>query len=260
MQFCNEQIRTRPLFSPPCVSATYGSARMCRRKNICGAGRCAPPYTPVQVCPSRYHKMLLNAYAYQNPTNKKPICIYTFIFIHSFIVEPVSVMTRLHSILTNDFVTCCCMYQGNNARNAFNNTSWSHCRASWSCMGSANDRRRYNVMSLIDWARTWPWGMTVSSNTYISGIMLRVHEFMHERWGYLWRHDMRCKPRVSITDSESPGARLTKAYDVTIQRYRNSHAKIENSKIHILQCMDSKFFVKFQRCPFKDTRSVYMWI
>ena len=43
------------------------------------------------------------------------------------------------------------------------------------------------------------------------------------------------------------GARLTKAYDVTIQRYRNLHAKIEDSKIHILRCMGSKFCVKFQR-------------
>ena len=34
MQFCNEQIRTQPLYSPPCASATYGSARMCRRKNV----------------------------------------------------------------------------------------------------------------------------------------------------------------------------------------------------------------------------------
>ena len=34
MQFCNAQIRTQPLFSPPCASATYGSARMCRRKNV----------------------------------------------------------------------------------------------------------------------------------------------------------------------------------------------------------------------------------
>ena len=49
----------------------------------------------------------------------------------------------------------------------------------------------------------------------------------------------------------SPGARLTKAYDVTIQIYRNSHAKIENSKMHILRCMDSKFCVKFQRCLLK---------
>ena len=48
-----------------------------------------------------------------------------------------------------------------------------------------------------------------------------------------------------------PGARLTKAYDVTIQRYRNSHAKIEDSKMHILRCMGSKFCVKFQRCPLK---------
>ena len=49
----------------------------------------------------------------------------------------------------------------------------------------------------------------------------------------------------------APGARLTKAYDVTIQKYRNSHAKIEDSKIHISRCMGSKFCAKFQRCPLK---------
>ena len=49
----------------------------------------------------------------------------------------------------------------------------------------------------------------------------------------------------------APGARLTKAYDVTIQRYPNSHARIEDSKMHILLCMGSKFCVKFQRCPLK---------
>ena len=40
--------------------------------------------------------------------------------------------------------------------------------------------------------------------------------------------------------------RLTKAYDVTIQRYRNSHAKTEDSKMHILRCMGSEFFERFQ--------------
>ena len=33
------------------------------------------------------------------------------------------------------------------------------------------------------------------------------------------------------------GACLTKAYDVTIQRYRNSHVQVHNSKMDILQCM-----------------------
>ena len=47
------------------------------------------------------------------------------------------------------------------------------------------------------------------------------------------------------------GARLTKNYSVTIQRYRNSHAKIEENKIHILRCMGSKFCVKFQRARTK---------
>ena len=56
-------------------------------------------------------------------------------------------------------------------------------------------------------------------------------------------------PMPSI--NATPGARLTKAYDVTIQRYRNSHAKIHDSKMHILRCMGSKFCVKFQRCPLK---------
>ena len=48
-----------------------------------------------------------------------------------------------------------------------------------------------------------------------------------------------------------PGGHLTKAYDVTIQRYRKSQRKITVSKMHILQCMGSKFYVKFQRCPLK---------
>ena len=32
---------------------------------------------------------------------------------------------------------------------------------------------------------------------------------------------------------------------------RNSHAKIHDSKMHILRCMGSKYCVKFQRCPLK---------
>ena len=51
--------------------------------------------------------------------------------------------------------------------------------------------------------------------------------------------------------NNSTGARLTKAYDVTNQRCRKSHAKIEDSKMHILRCMGSKFCMKFQRCPLK---------
>ena len=58
-------------------------------------------------------------------------------------------------------------------------------------------------------------------------------------------------PSVRLKSVVSPGARLTKAYDVTIQRYRNSHAKIGNSKMHILWCMGSKYCVKFQRCSLK---------
>ena len=61
----------------------------------------------------------------------------------------------------------------------------------------------------------------------------------------------KCRPLCSGLIVLPPGARLTKAYDVTIQRYRNSHAKTEDSKMHILRCMGSKFCVKFQRCPLK---------
>ena len=37
--------------------------------------------------------------------------------------------------------------------------------------------------------------------------------------------------------SPGSGAPLTKVYDVTIQRYRNSHAKIEDSTMPTLRCM-----------------------
>ena len=56
---------------------------------------------------------------------------------------------------------------------------------------------------------------------------------------------------MQIPNIHGPGARLTKAYDVTIQRYRNSHAKIRDSKMHVLRCMGLKFCVKFQMCPLK---------
>ena len=58
-------------------------------------------------------------------------------------------------------------------------------------------------------------------------------------------------PALCQSDCQTPGARLTKAYDVTIPRYRNSHSKNENRKMHILRRMGSKFCVKFQRSPLK---------
>ena len=63
-----------------------------------------------------------------------------------------------------------------------------------------------------------------------------------------------CLPSLRVSDRNcivEPGARLTKVCDVTIQRYRNSDAKIEGRKLHILQCMGSKLCVTFQRCPLK---------
>ena len=49
MQFCNEQISTRPLFAPLCASATYSSARMYRRKNNASAFE-QPPDIAVERC------------------------------------------------------------------------------------------------------------------------------------------------------------------------------------------------------------------
>ena len=61
-------------------------------------------------------------------------------------------------------------------------------------------------------------------------------------------HPLSTHSRYYLSD---PGSCLTKAYDVTIQRYRNSYAKIKDSSLDILRCMGSKFCVKFQRCPLK---------
>ena len=49
--------------------------------------------------------------------------------------------------------------------------------------------------------------------------------------------------RKAHGEVKKTGARLTKVYDVLIQRYCNWHAKIQNSKMHMLRCMGSKFFV-----------------
>ena len=71
---------------------------------------------------------------------------------------------------------------------------------------------------------------------------------LHRLYTLLYRHCQRCVTFSTIT--HTTGARITKAYDVTIQRYRKSHTKIV-SEMHILRCTGSKFCVKFQRCPLK---------
>ena len=63
-------------------------------------------------------------------------------------------------------------------------------------------------------------------------------------------------PHPLFGSTWSPGARLTKNYDVTIQRYRNSHAKIENSKVLILRCIGSKFCVKILEMPFEISHEI----
>ena len=53
------------------------------------------------------------------------------------------------------------------------------------------------------------------------------------------------------------GARLTKAYDVTIQRYRNSHAKIEDSKMHILFVVYGfKILCEISKVPFEISHKI----
>ena len=47
------------------------------------------------------------------------------------------------------------------------------------------------------------------------------------------------------------GDRITNDYDITIQTYRESHTKIEVSKMYILQCVSLKFCITFQRCHLK---------
>ena len=69
--------------------------------------------------------------------------------------------------------------------------------------------------------------------------------------------------KLHISDSgndeevDKTGGRLTKGYDVTVQRYCNLHARIQDSKMHMLRCMGSKFCVKFQGCPLKFHRKFW---
>ena len=70
--------------------------------------------------------------------------------------------------------------------------------------------------------------------------------------GYFISHSWKAmyhsaKPIIQYTS----GVHLTQAYDVTIQRPRNSHAKIQDNEMHILRCMGSKFCMKFQGCSMK---------
>ena len=54
----------------------------------------------------------------------------------------------------------------------------------------------------------------------------------------------------------APGASLTKAYDITIQIYHNSHAKIQDSKMSILRCIGSKFCCEILKVPFEISHKI----
>ena len=53
----------------------------------------------------------------------------------------------------------------------------------------------------------------------------------------------------SMAIAKTTGARLTKAYDLTIQIYHKYKTKV--NKMHNLRCMGCNFFVKFWRRPLK---------
>ena len=63
-----------------------------------------------------------------------------------------------------------------------------------------------------------------------------VHNKYHDRW---W-----------------PGDRRTEAYDVTNQRYRNSHAKIEDRKMQILWCAGLKILCEISKVPFEISHKI----
>ena len=92
------------------------------------------------------------------------------------------------------------------------------------------------------------FGELILAPTQVSLIMYIDYVF---HWSIMQYWNIRRLPRWHGQTFRITGARLTKAYDVTIHRCRKSHAKIEDSKMHILWCMGSKFCVKFQRCPLK---------
>ena len=60
-------------------------------------------------------------------------------------------------------------------------------------------------------------------------------------------HVYRSASAISLKNTGDP---LTEAY-VTIQWYLKLHTKISVTKMHILQCMASKFIMTFRMCPLK---------
>ena len=63
------------------------------------------------------------------------------------------------------------------------------------------------------------------------------------------------KQYIELLHRQGPGARLAKANDVTIQRYRNSHATLQDSKMYILQCMGSKV-CEISKVPFEISHQI----
>ena len=91
-------------------------------------------------------------------------------------------------------------------------------------------------------------GILLKVITYLSYQRpIKINYVLYGVWDEYFEHSL----YINHVNDKSTRAYLTKAYDVTIQRYHNSRAKIQGSQMHILQGIGSKFCVKFQRCPLK---------
>ena len=126
-------------------------------------------------------------------------------------------------------------------------------------------RHRFGKHWLREWLATWRQAITrtnvdLSSMEFCGIPLTPVLQKLRNspRYQFIKRKKitlLRLKPQL-LGDNElsckwdaSP-SRLS-LYDVTIQGYRKSHAKIKVIKMHILSCMVQIFFVKFQRRPLK---------
>ena len=83
MLFCNEQTRIQPILSPACASATYGSAWMCRRKNM----KEVWPASATSVSPVRCQTRDLTIANFSNWTIRKIYQLHLILHANIFVSE-----------------------------------------------------------------------------------------------------------------------------------------------------------------------------
>ena len=117
MQFCNEQTRTQPLFSPAFASTTYGSAQMYRQKNCL----ILTQYKPIFGRISAHHGISIRIIIFREVAQ---FLLWQIFFLHMSHIDKILINIHVFSVVWNISISWDHFFMGLRWLRNYLSTTW----------------------------------------------------------------------------------------------------------------------------------------